>query len=241
MTERAYSEVYLEGHNTLEDFAGELWREPHRRARRIAVPFALARRMPVPRVPDSIARRSSLLPRGGRLIPLLLTLLDALVRDPGARRLLLRGATGRVSLPFREVVQDIVLLRVLARIRRNGNRTSEPWSLSAENTTGTITIRTHPLAPDRQQPTLDGSFEHVAWNHAAVGQAAPLFPRRRGWGWVTVGTHGRHEFKSLGAGIRTSEAAARAVLEHALGLGRSGRPLRSTDPRQTSKARPNDQ
>jgi hypothetical protein len=228
MTERAYREVYLEGHNTLEDFAEELGQEPHRRGRTVAVPFALARRIPVPRVPDAIARRSSLLPRGGRLVPLLLTLSDALVRDPGARRLLLRTATGRGSLSLREVVQDIVLLRVLARSRRS-------WSLTAENTAGTVTIRTYPLANESRPPSLDGSFEHVAWNHAAVGQAAPLFPQHRGWGWVTIGTHGRHEFRSLSAGIRTSEAAARTVLEHALGVGKSGRPLRSaSNPRQTS-------
>jgi hypothetical protein len=235
MTERAYREVYLEGHNTLEDFAAELGREPHRRGRTVGVPFAVARRIPVPRVPDAIARRSSLLPRGGRVVPLLLTLLDALFRDPGARRLLLRAAAGRVSLPLREVVQDIVLLRVLARSRGS-------WSISAENMAGTITIRTHPPGEERQRPALEGPFEHVAWNHAAVGQAAPLFPWRRGWGWVTVGTHGRHEFRSLGVGVRTTEAAARAVLEHALGLRESGRPLGSaTDPRQTSKARPTDQ
>lgn len=235
MTERAYREVYLEGRNTLEDFAEELGRQPHRRGRTFAVPFALARRIPVPRVPDAVARRTSLLPRGGRLIPLLLTLLDAVVRDPGARRLLLRATTGRVSLTLREVVQDVVLLRVLARNRRS-------WSLSAERTEGTITIRTHHLADESQWLSLEGPFEHVVWNHAAVGQAAPLFPRRRDWGWVTVGTHGRHEFKSLGASGRTSEPAARAVLEHALGVRESGRPLRSaTDPRQTSKARPNDQ
>lgn len=234
MTERAYREVYLEGHNTLADFAEELRREPRRRGRPVAFPFALARRLPVPRVPDAIARRSSLIPRGGRLVPLLVTLLDALVQDPGARRLLLRAATGRASLPLRDVVHDIVLLRVLAR-----NRSS--WSVSAENAAGTIAIRTQPVGESRGQLSLDGPFEHVSWNHTAVGQAAPLFPRRPGWGWVNVGTYGRHEFRSLSAGVRPDEAAARAVLEHALGLRESGRPLRSaTDPRQTSKARPND-
>jgi hypothetical protein len=242
MTERAYRDVYLQGHNTLEDFAAVLGREPQRRGRRVAVPFALARRMPVPRVPESFARRTSLLPRGGRLIPLLLTLFEAVIRDPGAGRLLLRKAGGRVSLPLREVVQDIILLRVLARIRRYGNEGSEPWSLSAENAGGAVTIRTLPAMQDTQRLTLDGPFENVVWNHAAVGQAVPLFPRRRGWGWVSVGTHGRHEFRSLGAEVRTDGAAARAVLEHAMGLGGSGRPLRSaTDPRQQSKARPNDQ
>jgi hypothetical protein len=242
MTERAYRDVYLDGQNTLEKFAVQLSDEPLRRGRRIAVPFVLARRIPVPKVPESFARRTSLLPRGGRLVPLLLTLFDAVLRDAGARRLLLRKASGRVSLPLREVVQDIILLRVLARIRRYGSEGSEPWSLSAENARGAITIRTLPVTQGTQRLTLDGPFENVVWNHAAVGQAAPLFPRRRGWGWVTVGTHGRHEFRSLGAEVRTDGAAARAVLEHALELRGSGRPLRSaTDPRQRSKGRPNDQ
>lgn len=235
MTERAYREVYLEGHNTLADFAEQLANEPSRRGRAVAVPFAVAQHMPVPRVPDAIARRSSLLPRGGRLLPLLLTLVDALVRDPGARRLLLRAAARRVPLSLREVVQDIVLLRVLARGRSS-------WSVAAENEAGTITIRTHPDMQEGPRRTLDGPFDYVAWNHAAIGQAAPLFPQHRSWGWVTVGTHGRHEFRSLGKNVRTSEGAARAVLEHAMGVRKTGRPLRSaTDPRQTSKARPNDQ
>ena len=228
MTERAYREVYLDGHNTLEDFAEELGHEPRRRGRTIAVPFALAQRIPVPKVPDAIARRSSLLPRGGRLAPLLLTLADALARDPGARRLLLRAALRRVSMSTREVVQDIVLLRVFTR-----NRSS--WSLSAENTAGTLTIRTRPATEESRPLRLDEPFEHVAWNHAAIGQAAPLFPHHEDWAWVTVGTHGRHEFRSLGTGVRTSEAAARTVLEHALGVRKSHRPLRSaSDPRQTS-------
>lgn len=216
MTERAYREVYLEGHNTLEAFAAELDEEPKRRARRIAVPFELARRMPVPKVPESLARRTELLPRGGRLVPLLLTLLDALLRDPGARRLLIRFSAGRVSLPLREVVQDIILLRVLARIRRDGSRRGESWSLTAESAAGTITIRTHPHAPEKPRLTLPGTFESVVWNHSAVAQAAPLFPRRPGWAWVTVGTHGRHEFRSLAAGVRTDGATARAELEHIL-------------------------
>lgn len=216
MTERAYREVYLEGSNTLDAFAAELSDEPRRRARGIAFPFELARRLPVPRVPEALARRTPLIPRGGRLVPLLLTLLDALARDPEARRLLLRVAAGRSSLPLRDALHDIVLLRVLGRVRENGSPEEGGWTLTAENTGGTITIRTEPQ-PREATTRLEGSFESVVWNHSAVAQAAPLFPRRPAWGWVTVGTHGRHEFRSLGPGVRTSETAARAVLERVLG------------------------
>jgi hypothetical protein len=221
MAERAYREVYLEGHNTLEAFAAQLRDEPQHPARRVGVPFELARRIPVPSVPESLARRTSLVPRGGRLVPLVVTLLDALVRDPGARRLLIRSAAGRVSLPLRDVVQDIILLRVLARIRRNESRMSGPWSLTAENAAGTITIRTHPHTQEKPRLRVPATFERVVWNHSAVAQAAPLFPRRPGWGWVTVGTHGRHEFRSLAVGVRKDGAAARAVLERVLGARRA--------------------
>jgi hypothetical protein len=217
MTECAYREVYLEGRNTLEAFAAELCDEPRRPARRIAVPFELARRLPVPRIPDALARRTSLIPRGGRLIPLLLTLLDALVRDPEARRLLIRTLAGRVSLSLRDALQDIVLLRVLGRIQEEGGRGLESWSLRADNDAGRITIRTDPFAQNEERPRLQDEFESVVWNHSAVAQTAPLFPRRPDWGWVTVGTHGRYEFRSLGRGVRRDASAARAVLERVLG------------------------
>jgi hypothetical protein len=220
MTERAYQEVYLDGRNTLEAFAAQLSDEPRRPARRIAVPFEVARHMPVPRVPDAIARRTALVPRGGRLIPLLVTLLDALVREPEARRLMIRAARGRVPLPLRDVVEDIILLRVLARIRHDGSRGSERWSLTADNQAGTVTIRTRPHSPEQDRLELDGPVEAVVWNHTAVAQAAPIFPRWPGWAWVTVGTHGRHEFKTLGPGVRTDSAAAREVLARTLGLSR---------------------
>jgi len=217
MTERAHREVYLEGRNTLAAFAAQLSDEPRARARRIAVPFELARHIPALRVPEGLARRTAMVPRGGRLIPLLLTLLDAVVREPEARRLLVRAARGRVSLPLRDIVEDIVLLRVLARISHNGNREGDAWSLTAENTAGTITIRTRSDLRGKPELHLEGPVESVVWNHSAVAQAAPLFPRRGGWGWVTVGTHGRHEFKSLGPGTRMDSATVRAVLERVLG------------------------
>lgn len=217
MTERAYREVFLEGRNTLAAFAADLRSTPRRRGRRVAVPFELARRLPAPRVPESLARRTSLLPRGGRLIPLALTLLDALARDPGARRLLIRVAARRVTLPFRDAVQDIVLLRVLGRIREEGGRNGDAWSLTVENTAGTVTIRTQPRGGEEMRVRPQREFESVVWNHSAVAQAAPLFPRRPGWGWVTVGTHGRYEFRSLGPGVRTNAAAAHAVVERVLG------------------------
>jgi hypothetical protein len=234
MAERAYREVYLEGHNTLEAFAAQLLDEARRPARRVGVPFELARRIPVPSVPESLARRSSLVPRGGRLIPLMLTLGDALVRDPGSRTLLARAAAGRVSLPLRDVVHDIILLRVLARIRHEASGGIEPWSLAAENVAGTITIKTRPGEQENEELRLQGPFESVVWNHADVGQAAPLFPRRPGWGWVTVGTNGRHEFKSLEPGVRTDTAAARAVLEHALGHQPEDRPAATIDRQSTT-------
>lgn len=217
MTERAYQEVFLEGSNTLEAFAAELRSEPRGRGRRFAVPFELARRLPAPRVPESLARRITLLPRGGRLIPLALTLLDALAREPEARRLLIRVVARRVTLPFRDAVQDIVLLRVLGRIRRDGSRGAESWALAVENMSGTVTIRTQPRAGEEQRDPLPAEFDSVVWNHSAVAQAAPLFPQRPSWGWVTVGIHGRYEFKSLGPGVRTDAQAARAVVERAVG------------------------
>ncbi len=216
MTERAYRDIYLEGQNTIEAFAEQLQDEPRRRGRRVGVPFELARRVPAPTVPDALARRIALLPRGGRLIPLVVTLLDALVREPAARRLLIRAIGGRISLPFRDVVQDIILLRVLARIGEHGSRRRE-WGLTAETEAGTITITTQPHAQENQGLPVHGPFDSLVWNHSAVAQAAPLFPRRPRWGWVTVGTYGRHEFKSLALEMRTDKAATQAVLKRVLG------------------------
>ena len=239
MTERAYRDIYLEGHNTLEAFAAQLRDEPRRAARRIAVPFELARRTPFPSVPESLAQRTSWVPRGGRVVPLLLTLMDALARDPGARKLLVRAGSGSVPLPLRQVVQDIVLLRVLTRIRLDVGHGGETQSLTAEKMAGTVTIRTHPEARETQDVQIEGTFESVVWNHSAVAQAAPLFPRRPGWGWVTVGTHGRHEFRTLAAGVREDSATARAVLERVLG----GRPAATIDgqPMTAPQSEANDQ
>jgi hypothetical protein len=239
MTELAYREVYQEGENTLDAFAAQLCAEPRRSARSIGFPFELARHIPAPSLPESLARRSSWVPRGGRVVPLLLTLLDALARDPGARSLMLRAGAGRVPLPLRQVVQDIVLLRVLTRIRQNAGRGDETWSLTAENSAGTFTIKTRRGVQEAHDLRVEGTFESVVWNHSAVAQAAPIYPQRPTWGWVTVGTHGRYEFRSLAAGVRRDGAAAQAVLEHVFG----GRPAARIDGRPTtaSQSEANDQ
>ena len=214
MAERAYREVYLEGRNTLASFAEQLLAEPVKQARRVSVPFALARRLPTPALPDAIARPGSLPSRGRRRISLVLTLLDGLAREPEARRLLLRAARAQGGLPVRDAARDIVLLRVLARIRQDSGR-RERWWLSAENAAGTITIETHAGTPSGRRVQLDKPFETVVWKHSAVAKAAPLFPHHPYWGWIAVGTGGRYEFKSLGA-ARTDDAGARALLERTL-------------------------
>jgi hypothetical protein len=150
------------------------------------------------------------------VVPLLLTFLDGLAREPEARRLLLRSARRSASLSPRDVVRDIILLRVLVRIREHGNRMDEPWTLSAENASGTITIRTQKGPPSVVRLRLDDQFEKVVWNHAAVAPSVPLFPQRLDWGWIAVGPDGRYEFKSL-SDSRTDDAAARALLERTLG------------------------
>jgi hypothetical protein len=214
MTERAYREVYLQGRNTLDAFAEQLRGEPTRRGRRIAVPFAVARHLPTRTLPESIARRPSLNIPGRRQAVLLLTLIDGLAREPEARKLMVRSVRSRAALPPRDVVRDIILLRVLARIRRQGDHTDEPWSMSVENERGTITIESHPGPPAERGIQLD-DFNCVVWNHSAVAQAVPLFPQRPQWGWIGVGPDGRYEFRSLGVG-RTDDDGARALLERAL-------------------------
>ena len=214
MAERAYQDVYLEGRNTLAAFAEQIEQGHGRRARQVGFPFALAMRLPVPRMPESLLRRRSLPRRGARIVPLMLTLIDGLVRAPEARRLLLGSTRGHTTLPPREVVREIILLRVLARIRRHGSGATKPWSLSVENSNGRITIRTHPgLLP---QPTMRvEDFESVAWSHSTVARAVPLFPGREHWGSIAVGPDGEYEFRSLGD-ARTDDVTARALLRRAL-------------------------
>jgi hypothetical protein len=213
MTERAYRDVYLEGRNTLEAFAEQLRAEPARPSREIAVPFAVARRLPSRALPESIARRPSGKIPGRRQAVLMVTLIDGLAREPEARRLIARSLRSGTTVPLRDVVKDIILLRVLARMR--GRRdTNEPWSVSVENTRGTITIESHP-GPPAEQGTQLHDFDSVVWNHSAVAQAVPLFPQHPQWGWIAVGPDGQYEFKSLGDG-RTDDAGARVLLERTL-------------------------
>jgi hypothetical protein len=63
---------------------------------------------------------------------------------------------------------------------------------------------------------LDGPIENVAWNHSAVAQFVPIYPRHPRWGWIALGTYGRYEFDALAELARTDPAAARALLARAL-------------------------
>jgi hypothetical protein len=214
MTERAYRDVYLSGRNTLGAFAEQIEEERGHCVRGVAVPFALATLLPVPSVPESLARRRSLPGRGARMVPLLATLIDGLTREAEARRLLLGSARGRTTLPLREAAREIILLRVLARIHRYEGRRSESWSLSVENHEGKVTVTTRP-GPSSEQKMQIEDFESVVWKHSAVARTVPLFPRSPGWGSISVGQDGEYEFRSLGD-ARTDDAAARTLLERTL-------------------------
>jgi hypothetical protein len=63
---------------------------------------------------------------------------------------------------------------------------------------------------------LEDPFEHVAWNHADVAQAVPIYPRHPGWGWIALGLYGRYEFTALAEVARTDTGTARALLLRAL-------------------------
>jgi hypothetical protein len=211
MTERAYEDVYLSGRNNLAVLADELCEEGEaRRTGRVAVPFALARRPSLPVRPPIEGKPLR------RLFPHLLTLADALARQREARELFLAARRGRVNVPLEDVVRELILLRVLARIRDAGGSGGERWSLDVESSKGTIVIRTRVGARDGPAARLDDGFEHVAWNHADVAQAVPIFPRHPRWGWIALGLYGRYEFTALGEVARTDPLAARALLARAL-------------------------
>jgi hypothetical protein len=143
-------------------------------------------------------------------------LAEALARQPEARRLFVAAARGRLSIPPTEVVREVILLRVLARIRDDGGSGGEPWSLSAGNDDGTIVIRTRVDDRNGSEIRLEGPFEHVEWNHADVAQAVPIFPRHPSWGWIALGLYGRYEFTAIAEIARTDPATARALLARAL-------------------------
>jgi hypothetical protein len=211
MTERAYQDVYLSGRNNLATLAERLLEEAHgSRPTGMAVPFALARRPPLP-IRSPVAGKPL-----RKVIPHVLTFVEALILQPEARRLFLAAVRGRLSPPVRDVVKEVVLLRVLARIREDATSGGESWSLSVERAAETIVIRTQIGPHDRQELRLEGPFESVAWNHSAVAQAAPLYPRHPHWGWISLGLYGRYEFTALVEVARTDAGTARALLARAL-------------------------
>jgi hypothetical protein len=211
MTERAYKDVCLSGRNNLSTLADQVSREvpPHGRMQ-IALPFALAKRPSLPLRPQIEGKPFR------QLLPHFATFGEALVRQPEARKLFLGSARKLVSLPLKDVVREVILLRVLARIRDEGGSGGEAWSLSAETEDGTLVIRTRIGATNGGKIPLDTPFEHVAWNHADVAQAVPIFPRHPRWGWIALGLYGRYEFAALGELARIDAGAARALLARAL-------------------------
>ena len=88
--------------------------------------------------------------------------------------------------------------------------------MSVENDDGTILIRTHAGATATASPELDGPIESVAWNHSAVAQFVPVYPRHPRWGWIALGLYGRYEFTALAEVARTDAGTARALLARAL-------------------------
>jgi hypothetical protein len=211
MAERAYEDVYLSGRNNLSTLADQVCQEvPPRGRKQIAIPFALATRPSLPIRPPIEGKPFR------QLLPHFATFAEALVSQPEARKLFLATARKRLSLPLKDVVREVILLRILARIRNEGGSRGEAWSLSAENAGGTLVIRTRVGATNGSKVPLDAPFEHVAWNHADIAQAVPIFPRHPGWGWIALGLYGRYEFTALGELARTDAGAARALLARAL-------------------------
>jgi hypothetical protein len=211
MAERAYQDVYLSGRNNLGVLADQLYAETQpARPTKVALPFALAKRPSLPVRPPIEGKPLR------QLFPHIFTFATAVVRQREARELFLSVARGRLPVPTKDVVREIILLRILARIRDDGGSAGEPWSLSVENSDGTILIRTRPGAAKGSGVRLDGAFEHVAWNHADVAQAVPIYPRHPRWGWVALGLYGRYDFTALGEVARTDAGQARALLVRAL-------------------------
>jgi hypothetical protein len=211
MTERAYADVYLSGRNNLSSLGDQVCREvpPHCR-KQIAFPFALAKRPSLPIRPPIEGKPFR------QLLPHFATFAAALVSQPEARRLFLASVRGDVSLPRKDVVREVILLRILGRIRDEGGSGGEAWSVTAENDAGTLVIRTHAGDANGTEIPLDTPFEHVAWNHADIAQAVPIFPRHPRWGWIALGLYGRYEFTALGELARTDAGTTRALLARAL-------------------------
>jgi hypothetical protein len=211
MTERAYRDVYLSGRNNLRVLADQLCAEIRvDRPRKIVFPFAFARRPSLPVRPPIEGKPLR------QLLPHIATLAEALVRQPEARALFLSGVRGHLSRPLKDVVREVILLRILARIRDESVRAGEAWSLSVENDAGAILIRTHLGTDPHRELTLDGPIETVAWNHSAAAQFVPVYPRHPNWGWLALGPYGRYEFDALAELARIDDSAARALLVRAL-------------------------
>jgi hypothetical protein len=211
MTERAYRDVYLGGRANLGTLADRLCAEADvPRTAKVALPFALARRPSLPvRAPiEGKPLR--------RLLPHLVTFAEALAREPDARALFLSAVRGRLSSPLKDVVREVILLRILARIRDEAGKRSDSWSLSVENDAGAIVIRTHVGPNGHPELHLDGPIESVAWIHASVAQFVPVYPRHPHCGWLALGVYGRYEFTALAELARADAAAARALLANAL-------------------------
>lgn len=207
MAERAYRDVYLSGRNNLETLAAELFEEASERPRRGIVPIELAR---LPSLPIHTTVRGIPV---HQLLPRAVTLAGLLARQRAARGVFLDAVRGRLSAPLMDVVRELILLRVLARIREGEGG---DWSLSAANEAGTMVIRTHVGGADDRELRLDGAFEHVAWNHSAAGRGVPIYPRHPGWGWIALGLYGRYEFAALAKVAQADPATARALLAGAL-------------------------
>jgi hypothetical protein len=211
MTERAYRDVYLSGRNNLSAFADQIYAEAAgRRTRHVALPFALLKSpmLPVPRRTDGIPVRL--------LISVSLTFVEVLARQREARDVLLAIVRGRLSIPLRDAVRELVLLRILARIGEHASEEPGAWSLSVNRIGGAICIRTCLGAEDQNnRPELDGPLGQLAWNHVDV--AVPVYPRHRRWGWIWLGQHGRYEFPVLVEVARTDPRSAHVLLARALG------------------------
>jgi hypothetical protein len=211
MAERAYHDVYLSGRNNLRTLGDQVYAEARPRGRKqVALPLALAKRPSLPVRPPIEGKPLR------QLLPHIATFAEAVTRQREARGLFLAAARSRLPVPLKDVVRELILLRVLARIRDEGGSAGEPWVLTAENNGGTLVIRTRAGTSNDHEVALDAPFEHVAWNHADIAQAVPIFPRHPQWGWIALGLYGRYEFTALAEVARTDPEAARALLGSAL-------------------------
>lgn len=232
MAERAYRDVYLSGKYTLEAFADTLRRSGGKRRRTTRIPLRL--------LPHGSDLRGSLesagTTNGGRSgalangrsttisirrpvlsahvrtsMALLATLAAGVARQPQLRRLMLAALFGRARVPLRNVVGDVIRLRVLARLHHEQGRRGEQWWVSVENTGGTIVLRTEHGFVEPERTLVEGPTSHVVWDHSAIATAVPLFPGHAERGWIVLGPDGRYEFAALGALSRDGDS--RRVLE----------------------------